>query len=47
MENGKYLASIMDKVICDDVIGVTENKFYEKKNITYITNVSLFYLPFY
>ena len=31
MENGKYLASIMDKVICDDVIGVTETNFTKKK----------------
>ena len=32
-ENGKYLASIMDKTICDEVIDVKEMNFNEK-NIT-------------
>ena len=32
-ENGKYLASIMDKIICDEIIDVKETNFNEK-NIT-------------
>ena len=30
-ENGKYLASIMDKTICDEFIDVKETNFNEKK----------------
>ena len=29
-ENGKYLASIMDKIICDEIIDVKETNFNEK-----------------
>ena len=32
-ENGKYLASIMDKIICDEIVDVKETNFNEK-NIT-------------
>ena len=32
-ENGKYLASVMDKVICNEIIDVKETNFNEK-NIT-------------
>ena len=32
-ENGKYLANIMDKIICDEIIDVKETNFNEK-NIT-------------
>ena len=30
-ENGKYLASITDKIICDELIDVKETNFNEKK----------------
>ena len=30
-ENGKYLASIMDEIICDETIYVKETNFNEKK----------------
>ena len=33
-ENGKYLASIMDKITCDKIIGVEETNFDKKENIT-------------
>ena len=32
-ENGKYLASIMDKIICYEIIGIKEKNLNEK-NIT-------------
>ena len=32
-ENGKYLASIMDKIICDEIINPKKTNFNEK-NIT-------------
>ena len=32
-ENGKYFASIMDKIICDKIIDIKETNFNEK-NIT-------------
>ena len=35
-ENGKYLASIMNKTICDEIIEIKETSFNEK-NITCIT----------
>ena len=47
-ENGKYLASIMDKIICDEIIDVKEKNFNEK-NITFKTQsfyILLPYLPF-
>ena len=31
-ENGKYLASIMDKTVCDEIIDVKETNFNEKHN---------------
>ena len=33
-ENRKYLASIMDKITCDKIIGVEETNFDKKGNIT-------------
>ena len=30
-ENGKYLASIMDEIICDEIIDVEETNFNKKK----------------
>ena len=40
-ENGKYLASIMDKIICDEIMDVKETNFNERKtfktqNFTYL-----------
>ena len=35
-ENGKYLASIMDEIICDEIIDVKKTNF-NKKDITYKT----------
>ena len=29
-ENGKYLASIMDRIICDEIMDVKETNFKEK-----------------
>ena len=49
-ENGKYLASVMNKIICDEIIDIKETNFNEK-NITckkvIFHKVSIFYLPFY
>ena len=33
-KNEKYFASIMDKIICDEIIDIKETNFNEK-NITY------------
>ena len=30
-ENGKYLASIMDEIICDEIINTEETNFNGKK----------------
>ena len=38
-ENGKYLASIMDKIICDEIIDVKERK---KKNRKFLYFTYLF-----
>ena len=40
-ENGKYLASIMDKIICDEIIDAKVTNFNEQ-NITFKINVSIF-----
>ena len=48
-ENGKYLASIMDKIICDEIVDVKEKNFNEK-NITFKTQsfyILLTLLTFY
>ena len=44
-ENRKYLASIMDKIICDEIIDVKETNFNEK-NITCKTQSSYILLTF-
>ena len=42
-ENGKYLAIIMDKIICDEIIDVKETNFNEKKIQLVKHKVSIFY----
>ena len=45
-ENSNYLASIMDKIICDEITDVKETNFNEKKQPVK-HKVSIFYLPIY